>query len=77
MQRDWGYFSKHVKEVAVVYPSTLPPCLGLSSLIPFVVLFAPHYLRSLPVPDSVEPFTHPPKHYRRHQLQADHVRGLR
>ena len=77
MQRDWGYFSKHVHEVAVVYPSTLPACLGLSSLIPFVVLYVPHYARSLPVPDRMEPFAHTPQHYRRHQLQADHVRGLR
>jgi hypothetical protein len=33
MQRDWGYFSKHVHEVAVVYPSTLPSCLGLTLLV--------------------------------------------
>jgi hypothetical protein len=44
MQQDWGYLSKHILEAAVIYPSTLSPCLRLSSLIPPIVLYVPHYV---------------------------------
>jgi hypothetical protein len=75
LQRDWGYLSKYIQEVAVVYPSTLPESLQYLSHVPLVVLYIPHFVRTLS-PQRMESLAHQPHLARWHQVQADHVRGL-
>lgn len=76
LQRDWGYLSKHIVEIAVVYPKDLPSTCSIVSHVPFVILYVPPYVRSLPPPDSLEPPTYATEYPRWHQEQADYVRGL-
>jgi hypothetical protein len=49
MQRDWGFLSKNVQEIAVVYPRDLPPYVPLSTNVPLVVLYIPPYVRYVPL----------------------------
>jgi hypothetical protein len=76
MQRDWGFLSKHVQELALVYPHELPPSCAIVSHVPFIVLHVPPYVRSLPTPDSLGEPPHPTVFPRWHQQQANYVRGL-
>ena len=76
MQRDWGYLSKHVHEIALVYPHELPPTCAIVSHVPFIVLHVRPHVRSLPPPDSLDAIASPAVYPRRHQQQADYVRGL-
>jgi hypothetical protein len=75
MQRDWGHLSKHVREVATVYPSTLPEKCFYQSLIPSVVLYIPYFSHCLPTErmDAHSENRYFPKWY---EAQADHLRGL-
>jgi hypothetical protein len=76
LQRDWGYLSKHVHEIAVVYPRDLPSDIAIVSHVPFVILYVPRYVRSMPPRDSLEPSPFVAHFPRWHQEQADYVRGL-
>ena len=76
MQRDWGFLSKHVHEISLVYPQDLPDSCSFVSHVPFVVLHVPPYVRSLPPPESLDVTTGPTFFPRWHQEQADYVRGL-
>jgi hypothetical protein len=76
LQRDWGFLSRYIQEVAVVYPCTLPVPLRYDSHVPLVVLFVPHFVRTLPAPSRMELSSREPRFARWHQVQADHVRGL-
>jgi hypothetical protein len=76
MQRDWGYLSKHVHELALVYPHALPPACSIVSHVPFILLHVPPYVRSLPPPDSLDQTAPSSRYPRWHQQQADYVRGL-
>jgi hypothetical protein len=76
MQRDWGFLSKHVHEIALVYPHDLPSSCAIRSHVPFIVLHVPPYVRSLPPPDSLDQVAPSTMYPRRHQQQADYVRGL-
>jgi hypothetical protein len=62
LQQEWGYLAKHILEIGVYYPHDLPAEYGVTSLIPFCVLFVAPYVRSLPPPDRVESFTATPRH---------------
>jgi hypothetical protein len=60
LQRKWGYLAKHILGIGVFYPHALTAEYGVTSLIPFCVLFVPPYVCSLPVPDSLEPYAATP-----------------
>jgi hypothetical protein len=76
LQRDWSYLSKHVHEMVVVYPRDLPPDIVIVSHVPFVILYVPRYVRSMPPRDSLESSPSVAHFPRWHQAQADYVRGL-
>jgi hypothetical protein len=76
LQRDWGYISKHIREVAVVYPCQVPVSMPFVSHVPFIVLYVPPYVRTLPPPDSLESLADHALYPRWVQEQADAVRGL-
>jgi hypothetical protein len=75
MQKDWGYICKHVVVLGEYYPGTLPERCAYDSHIPFVLLYVPPHIRSLPV-RSLESSASPPLHSKWHTEQADHLRGL-
>jgi hypothetical protein len=76
MQRDWGYLSKHILEVAVLYPQELPFILHYDSPIPFVILYVPRYVRTLPLMDRLEKSADSTFYGQWHREQADYVRGV-
>ncbi len=75
MQKDWGYICKHVVVLGEYYPWTLPADCAYDSHIPFVLLYIPQHVRTLPVPrlDISPP---PPFHSKWHTAQVDYLRGL-
>jgi hypothetical protein len=75
MQKDWGYICKHVLVLGEFYPGSLPENCSYDSHIPFVLLYIPRHIRSLPVPRLVSTAP-PPLHSKWHTEQADHLRGL-
>jgi hypothetical protein len=77
LQREWGHLSKHVLEIAVIYPHTLPDDCRFDSLIPFCVLFIPPYRRTLPITKRLEHAPATSKHARWHEAQAEQVRRVR
>jgi hypothetical protein len=77
LQREWGHLSKHVLEIAVVYPHTLPNECRFQSLIPFCILCIAPYQRSLPIPKRLEHAPATPKYARWHEAQAEQVRRVR
>jgi hypothetical protein len=76
MQRDWGYLSKHILEVTVLYPRELPYALQYDSQIPLVVLYIPRYVRTLPMLDRVDQSADHTFYGQWHRQQADNVHGL-
>jgi hypothetical protein len=75
-QRDWGYLSKHILEVAVLYPRKLPYALHYDSQIPLVVLYISRYVQMLPMLDRVDQSADHAFYGQWHRQQADYVRGL-
>jgi hypothetical protein len=75
LQRDWGYLSRHILEIGTYLPQALPNTLRYESLIPFVLLFIPFFIRRLE-PNRLELSSTPKGHGRWHERQAEHVRGL-
>jgi hypothetical protein len=75
LQRDWAFISKHVREVAVVYPHDLPQNLRYASLIPLVLLYFPLYVRALPG-DRLDQPADRTMYEQWHAQQAEFVRGL-
>jgi hypothetical protein len=68
MQKYWGNISKHVHEVATIYPSVLPEECAYPLLIPF-------FSRCLP--DARMDESTKGRHFPRwHATQADYMRGL-
>jgi hypothetical protein len=76
MQKDWGRLSRHIVEVATVYPTNLPDCCSYPTLIPFVLVYVPHFSRCLTPSRLDEPTSrgHYPKWHAGDQ--ADYLRGL-
>jgi hypothetical protein len=54
LQKDWGFLSKHVVELGVFDPRDLPWGCRYSCLIPFCLLYVPHYVRTLPPPPRLD-----------------------
>jgi hypothetical protein len=75
MQKDWGYICKHVMVLGEYYPGSLPDLCSYDSHIPFVLLYIPRHVRSLPVP-SLDTPAPTPLHSKWHTEQADYLRGL-
>jgi hypothetical protein len=75
LQKDWGYICKHVIVVGEYYPWTLPDSCSYNSHIPFVLLYVPRYVRSLPLYSVVKPSL-TPTHSAWHKEQAEYLRGL-
>jgi hypothetical protein len=75
MQKDWGYICKHVVVLGEYYPWTLPADCAYDSHIPFVLMYIPCYVRSLPIP-SLDNATPSPFHRKWHTEQAEYLRGL-
>jgi hypothetical protein len=75
MQKDWEYICKHVIVIGEYYPWTLPASCAYDSHIPFVLLYVPCHVRSLP-PPSLDKSTSTSFHRKWHTEQADYLRGL-
>jgi hypothetical protein len=75
MQKDWGYICKHVIMIGEYYPWTLPEDCAYDSHIPFVLLYVPLHVRTLP-PPSLDKSTPAAFHRKWHTEQADYLRGL-
>jgi hypothetical protein len=75
LQKDWEYLCKHIITMGEIYPWMLPVSCVYDSHIPFVLLYVPFYVRSLPNYRVVESAP-TPVHTRWHMEQADHLRGL-
>jgi hypothetical protein len=58
MQRNWGFLSKDVLEIVVVYPQDLPPYVPSSTNVPLVVFYIPPCVRSLLVPERLDQPAH-------------------
>ena len=54
LQREWGNISQHVLDKGTFYPSALPAHLAYDSLIPFVLLYVPPYVRTIPDPNRMD-----------------------
>ena len=48
LQRSWGNLSRHVREVGVYDPESLPEECQYTSLIPVVLLYVPPFVHTLP-----------------------------
>ena len=77
IQRDWQHVSRHVVEIGTFYPDRLPhPSLVYDSLIPFVLLFVPRYVRALPPDRGMESATSGSVYPSWIRDQVDSLRGL-
>jgi hypothetical protein len=73
--KDWGYICKHVSVLGEYFPGSLPELYAYDSHMPFVILYIPRHIRSLPIP-SLDTSAPSPLHSKWHTEQADHLRGL-
>jgi hypothetical protein len=75
MQKDWGHISRHIEEIAIVYPADLPEVCTYPSLIPFALLYVPRYSRCLTAPRMDKPAAGG-QYPAWHAEQAEYLRGL-
>ena len=76
LQRDWHFMSKHIQEVGVFLPLSLPTRVAYHSLIPLCVLYCPYYRSSLPSPEGMDSTTSPSRFQKWCNKQAEYVRRL-
>jgi hypothetical protein len=76
LQRDWGFLSKHVQELGIHDPMTLPWGCRYSSLIPLCLLYVPRYVRVLPPLARLDVHPSPTGFQRWCQHQAEELRRL-
>lgn len=77
IQRDWQNVSRHVVEIGTFYPDRLPcPSLVYDSLIPFVLLYVPYYVRALPTDRELESAASRSVYPSWIRNQVDSLRGL-
>ena len=75
MQRTWGNLSRHVRELGIYDPESLPVQCQYTSLIPVVLLYVPPFVHSLP-PDRLDTPALAPQLPRWIHDQAEDLRGL-
>ena len=76
LQRDWHFMSKHIQEIGVFLPLSLPTKVAYHSLIPFCLLYCPYYRSSLPSPEGMDSTTNPSRFQKWCDKQAEYVRRL-
>ena len=75
LQRSWGNLSRHVREVGVYDPESLPEECQYTSLIPVVLLYVPPFVHTLPQ-DRLESPALGPQLPRWIRQQAEDLRGM-
>ena len=76
LQKDWHYMSRHIQEIGVFDPVSLPETCNHQSLIPFCVLICYPHIRRLPLEEGMDGDPSPLINEKWFQHQADFVRRL-